>query len=475
MKVYLILAKGTTMSFIYRAKQFILFSGDAISLMLGLWVSISLRFFSPSPFHEYTQVLTAFIFVFIVWIFINGINGLYDLEKMNNTFFFYRRITESSIISLLFGVIYFYALPTQNITPKTILLLTVICSYSFIALWRLLYNSYIGKNTLQINILFVGYSSEVQELIDITKANPGKGYVPVALIDPNKDIESKNLSDITVYRTLKTIRPAITNHKINLVVIAPDLKQNTEALRELYELLFWPVHITNLPTLYETVTGRIPPITFSEGWFLDHLKNKERAIYDHMRTCFDYAIAILLLPLFFVLFPFIALAIISTSPGPVFIKQLRVGKNGKEFFLYKFRSMYALSKDGSAEIQGAQFAQKNDERITSVGKILRKTRMDELPQLLNILKRDVALIGPRPERPEIVRQLEEKMPYYSLRHTIKPGLTGWAAVHQHYTDTLETSLQKLQYDLFYIKNRSFLLDLSIFLRTINVVVRMMGQ
>lgn len=463
------------MPLIYRAKQFILVSGDILSLFIGLWISLSLRSFSLSTLHDYAQVVGIFFIVFIFWIFINGINGLYDLEKMNNTFFFYRRIVEAAVIALVFGIIFFYIIPAQDITPKTILVLTVLTSYTLTAAWRFIYNAYIGKKTLQTNILFVGYTSEVQELIDITKANPGKGYIPIALIDPNHDIEAKNIPHIAVYRTLKTIRPAITNHKINLVVIAPHLKQDTEALRELYELLFWPVHITNLPSLYEIVTGRIPPITFSEGWFLDHLKNKERALYDHVRTLFDYSVALLLLPLFTALLPFISLAIKITSPGPIFIKQLRVGKNGKEFFLYKFRSMYALSKDGSAETQGAQFAQKNDERITSIGKILRKTRMDELPQLLNILKRDVALIGPRPERPEIVRQLEEKMPYYSLRHTIKPGLTGWAAVHQHYTDTLETSLQKLQYDLFYIKNRSFLLDLSIFLRTINVVVRMMGQ
>jgi len=137
--------------------------------------------------------------------------------------------------------------------------------------------------------------------------------------------------------------------------------------------------------------------------------------------------------------------------------------------------MYSLAEDGSAEMHGAEFAQKNDKRITSTGKFLRKTRLDELPQIINLIKSEITIIGPRPERPEITQNLQEKMPYYNLRHVLKPGITGWAQVHQNYTDTMETSLQKFQYDLFYIKNRSILLDLSILLKTVNVILRAMGQ
>jgi lipopolysaccharide/colanic/teichoic acid biosynthesis glycosyltransferase len=175
------------------------------------------------------------------------------------------------------------------------------------------------------------------------------------------------------------------------------------------------------------------------------------------------------------LLPIIALGIKTTSKGPVFFRQKRVGLGGKIFDLYKFRSMYVLSPDGSAETDGAEFAQKEDKRVTPFGKLLRKTRLDELPQVINLLRRDISFIGPRPERPEIVEQLVAKMPYYPLRHVVRPGLTSWAVLHQNYTDNLETSLQKLQYDLYYIKNRSFLLDLSILLRTINIVIRLKGQ
>ena len=145
------------------------------------------------------------------------------------------------------------------------------------------------------------------------------------------------------------------------------------------------------------------------------------------------------------------------------------------FKVFKFRTMKALTADGSAETQGPQFASDKDSRVTGVGHFLRRTRIDEIPQFINILKGQMSIIGPRPERPEFVEQLTEKMPYYALRHLIKPGLTGWAQIHNAYYGTIEENLRKLEYDLFYIKNRNFALDASIILRTIATVLKMMGR
>lgn len=460
-------------------KQLILISGDGLCYIAGLWIAVTLRYFTPASGETIQIILPHFLGLFFLWVTVNYINGLYDMERLNNSFRFYRRHFEAGVLSILIGIIFFYLFSPATITPKTILILNVLAGYNLSAVWRFVYNKYLGKKTLQTRVLFVGYTPEVKELVTFMSAMPEKGYLPMAIIDPENLYKSTNNGDnestISIYRTLKTIRPAITNHKINLVVIAPHLRQDAEALRELYELLFWSVRITNLPSLYEIITGRISPSTFSEGWFLDHLKNKEQPIYGNIRTLTDIIGAVSIGVIFLALFPFIALAIKTTTKGPLFLSQKRIGKDGKEFMLYKFRSMIALSSDGSAEIDGAIFASKNDVRITKVGKFLRKVRLDELPQVLNIIKGDISIIGPRPERPEIVSQLEARMPYYSLRHIVKPGLTGWAAIHQHYTDTLETSLQKLQYDLYYIKNRSLLLDASIILRSVNVVMRMMGQ
>lgn len=395
--------------------------------------------------------------------------------RMTKKNLLYRRIAESSGMSLIIGVVYFYIIPSSTLTPKTILVLSIATGYTIAFLWRILYKFLIGDEKLSSHILFLGYTQEIQELVDILQKQPTIGYKVDALFDPELKIKSEQFPGISIYHSLHALRPAITNHKINMVVTAPHLNDRDDALRELYELLFWSVHITDLTSFYETVTGRIPPCTFSESWFLHNLKTNEQPAYNKIRRFFDMSAAVVLGTLFIILFPFIYIGIKLSSPGPIFFKQKRIGLNGKIFFMYKFRTMYCLATDGSAEINGAEFAKKDDRRITSFGNILRKTRIDELPQIFNLLKGDVSIIGPRPERPEIVEQLESKVPYYSLRYVVKPGITGWAAVHQHYTDTMETSLQKLQYDLYYIKNRSFLLDISILLKTINVVIRGMGQ
>lgn len=459
----------------YRIKQLILILGDSISYFLGFWIALFLRHLAlPSAF-TIEQHLALFAMVFFLWVIINFINNLYDLDQYNQSPAFYKRFIETGVMSFIVGIIFFYILPSGRIAPKTILILTVVFGYAISLGWRLLYHALFRDRALKTRVLFVGYTEEMEELADMLQASNRGGFTLSAWIDPEQRVDKQKRSSVDVYHSLKTVRPAITNHKITTVVIAPHLRREDAALRELYELLFWDVHITDLASFYESLTGRIPPSTFSEGWFLDHLRHKETPIYDRMCALIDYTIGCILCVFFLIILPCVALVITCDSRGPIFIAQERVGKFGKRFKLYKFRSMYALSPDGSAETSGVQFAVKGDARITRVGTFLRKTRLDEIPQCVNLLKRDITLVGPRPERPEIVRELERRMPYYPLRHIVLPGLTSWALLHQNYTDNLETSLQKLQYDLYYIKNRSLLLDLSILLRTVNVVVRMMGQ
>jgi len=189
-------------------------------------------------------------------------------------------------------------------------------------------------------------------------------------------------------------------------------------------------------------------------------------VYGKIERLLDILAGLILGIVTILIFPFAALAIKLESPGPIFYKQTRLGKNEKDFELIKFRSM---RKD--AEKNGAVWAQKNDSRITNVGKILRKSLIDELPQFINILKGEIGLIGPRPERPEFIKDLEKEIPFYHIRHLIKPGLTGWAQVNFKYGNTTSDALEKLQYELYYIKNRSLFLDIKIILKTINILLK----
>ena len=188
--------------------------------------------------------------------------------------------------------------------------------------------------------------------------------------------------------------------------------------------------------------------------------------YSTVSRIFDILFSLILLVIFIVSIPFVWLFNLSSSPGPLFYKQIRVGKNGKNFTIYKFRSMKV-----DAEADGIpRFTKENDSRITTVGSILRKTRIDELPQVINILRGEMTLIGPRPERPEFVSEFIRQEPRYELRSLVKPGITGWGQVKYKYTSTLEEGLKKLDYDLYFMKHRSFYMDLTIILRTIYIVV-----
>lgn len=459
----------------YRTKQIILLFGDlfgfAFSFILAFWLRNNL--FPNSVIIE--QHIFLFGWLFALWIVVNYINGLYDLAYIKNRFWF-RRVAEAGVMSLILSVIALYLIPSSTLTPKTILFLNIVLGYTISILSRMVYHRLIGYKRLRTSILIVGYSKEIEELITIINNNPEKGYEIAAICDTEQKVDRDKIGrDIQTYGSYACIRPAITTHHAEIIVTAPHLANDPLVVRELYELLFWPVRITDYYTLYETLTNRVSPNAFSEDWFLSNVSNFEQPVYNKFRRLVNYIAILLLGSVFVILFPIAACAIRLNSKGPIFYKQKRVGELGKPFMIYKFRTMYALNQDGSAEEDGAQFASKNDERVTSVGKILRKFRIDELPQVINLIKGELTLIGPRPERPEIVAVLEEKMPYYPLRHIVKPGITGWAAIQQHYTEDIESSLEKLQYDLFYIKNRSAILDAAILLRTVNVVMRMMGQ
>lgn len=469
-------------TFSYRMRQILLLLGDFTSYYAGFILALGLRTLTIPTIEQIVRHLSPFTVVFCLWIIANYITGLYDLRLMtlnSNT----RRTIESAVVAFIVGMIFFYLIPSDDISPKTILLLTTVIGFGIATLFRTLYLTYIGTHKLKTRILFLGVTDEVKELISIIANQPNLGYHVSTVIDPDTHFQKPPQDEVEVYYTLNTLRPAIDTQHIHTVVVAPGMSDREEVRRELYELLFWQVQILDMTSFYETVTGRIPPSTFSESWFLSNLQTAEHPVYAKAKRGTDIMFGFLFGLTFIVLFPFLAIAIKLSSPGPIFFKQQRgeketnrmVGEGGKIFWMYKLRTMYVLAEDGSAETHGYEFAKKNDNRITSVGKFLRKTRLDELPQAFNLIKGDVTLVGPRPERPEIVEKLTELMPYYPLRHIIKPGITGWAAIQQHYTEDLESSLKKLQYDLYYIKNKSALLDLSIILRTINVVLRGMGQ
>jgi exopolysaccharide biosynthesis polyprenyl glycosylphosphotransferase len=253
------------------------------------------------------------------------------------------------------------------------------------------------------------------------------------------------------------------------ILLGPSTERNRTADGMIADCLEVGVEILPVTALYERHFGKVPLRTIDETWFITSLAETHRGLYLNLKRAGDLLCALVGLILSAPIMLLAALAIRLDSRGPVFYSQIRLGEQCRSFRIYKFRTMRV-----DAEINGAAWAQKNDPRITRLGGLLRKSRLDELPQLINVLRGDLSIVGPRPERPEFVTTLKEQIPFYNRRHMVKPGLTGWAQVRYVYGASIEDAREKLQYDLYYIKNRSLLLDVEIVLRTVWVVLMRKG-
>lgn len=264
----------------------------------------------------------------------------------------------------------------------------------------------------------------------------------------------------------------IRRHHITTLVLAITYEINGELFQTLMDCLEYGLDIVPMPVLYEQLTGKVPVEHIGDNWYvampIDHPLT--RPIHRAIKRISDIILAslgsLLLLP--FV--PFISLAIYLDSPGPIFYTQERVGQGGRIFKVYKFRSMVPDAEQGEAV-----WAQENDPRVTRVGRLLRKTHVDEFPQFLNILKGEMSAVGPRPERPEFVAELSEEIPFYRTRHAVKPGMAGWSLVKYGYASSKEDAKIKIQYDLYYIKHQSFWLDMVILLKTIINTITLRGR
>ncbi len=445
----------------YRLKQLIILAGDSGLYLAALYLSVIMRQ-RESSLYEYTLLVPHFGFLFLGIITLNFIFGLYDIGQFKNKTL-YRKIIMAGACSTVIGIAYFYLYPTLHVTPKIILISTYTIAYIFFLGWRLIHSHTLSTTFGQLKTIFIGDDTALTDISEVITRNPSLGYSLVGWVKKNKEAP-QSLSAYVAQGTIPDV-----------VIIAPSIENDTTIINDLYTNVFYQFSTRPLADMYEQIMRKIPPFTFSESWFLVQLNEQRGKTYDRFRILIDYISALFLGLILCVSIPFVALAIKLDSPGPIFFKQQRVGRNNSLFTLYKFRSMKALTADGSAELNGPQFTTLNDNRITRVGRILRKFRLDELPQVINVFKGEMALIGPRPERPEFTKQLTEKIPFYPLRHLVKPGFTGWAQVQQSYYDTIDENLIKLEYDLYYVKNRGPLLDLAILLRTVGIVVGMKGR
>ncbi len=435
-------------NFWLKTRNWFLLSGDVLLLYLALALALFWRY-QQNFSQAWWLHLVPFSLIFFLWVVVFYISGFYDLRKARNQAQFFLQLLLIISLAGLIGMAVFYLWPSLGISPKTNLAVTLLLATIFLFVWRLLFNALVSQP--QKKLLLIGEHTQSIELATQINHHPQWGYQVAAIIPSEKFSEYKE---------------KLNSLGVSTLVISDDLYQTQSLTDALYDSLSARVEMYTLTKFYEQLVKKIPLSVISKVWFLDNLTERDKLAFDKIKRLLDIVLSLVGLILTLPFYPLLYLAVKFDSRGSFFYTQVRLGKLGRPFVIVKIRSMV---KD--AEKNGAEWAVPGDARVTRVGRFFRKTRLDELPQLFNVLWGDMSFVGPRPERPEFISQLEQEIPYYKQRLLVKPGVTGWAQVNFKYSSDVAGALEKLQLDLYYIKNRSLFLDLTILLKTVSMVLK----
>lgn len=450
------------MSISNRREGLILLVGDLALFILALWLSLLVRNLVPPTSALFLTHLVPFSFLFVTWIVVFYIAGLYEkhttiLQSQLPGILAVAQLTNASL-----AVVFFYFIPYFVITPKTVLFIYLLISSALILFWRMYGYLALGRRE-PANAIIIGSGEEVKELLSEVNSNPIYNLHFVSSIDLTR-VSGENFWSETVSRA----------YSEGVSFIAIDLThQNVEpVLPHLYNLIFSNINFIDMHKIYEDIFDRIPLSLLRYNWFLENVSTNPRTVYDGLKRVMDFSLALVLCIISLPIYPLVYLAIKLDDGGPLFIAQERIGQGNKIMKILKFRSM-------TRDDRGEYGTDTKPNVVTRVGAFLRKTRIDEFPQLWNVVSGDLSLIGPRPEIPALAKKYIEEIPYYNVRHLIKPGLSGWAQLyhdaHPHHKVATEETKEKLSYDLYYIKNRSFFLDLKIALRTVKTLLSIAGR
>lgn len=413
------------------------------------------------------------VFVLILYLSIFGtIFELYDLQKSSIIEATFANIVLTASLTVLF---YFLTPFFTPILPNNRLQIVYfyLAIVSALFLWRFIYVTFIVSPRFYKKVLIVGENSNIQTIIKaFNDSDPNYkivGFVNCE-IDVTKNVKFKGIKEYNPTDMLSIIK----KENISEIVIASYNSETitSEIYKDLMMLLESGFSIKEYTQVYEDMTQRVPVQFVGKDFYkyFPFSRSNQNKMYLFFNRLFNLMISIVGILIGILLLPLIFLGNALGNKGSLFYLQDRIGKNGNIFKMIKFRTMIE-----NAEVDGAVWSNKNDIRVTKFGKFMRHSRLDEVPQFINILKGEMSLIGPRPERPQFVKELSKLLPFYETRHIVKPGLTGWAQVKTRYGSSIDDSLLKLQYDLYYIKHRSFFLDINIIIKTLSTMIFFRGR
>jgi len=432
-------------------RKLVLILSDTLSYWLALFLTLVIRYGKSLNSSLILNHLIPFGILFLLALFIFYSFRLYEIYYGIRKTDWILPLVISLIIFFLIAsaFFYFYSRFYNGITPRGNLILFLMIFAILVGIFRTLLEILVLGN-LKEKIIIIGKSPDFLKLASFLQIHEEYGFKIIQL-----------LSFVEIDR----IKKLVWEEKVKIAILEEDLVKNSST-SEILEILNLNLNLETLDSFYENKLSKINLNSLSNIWLLTNLfKNKNgisQAIYSLFEKFWAAIFLIILSPVLIL----VSISILIFMGTPIIYKQQRVGKNNQVFTIYKFRTM---TKD--AEKTGAQWAVIGDKRVTPLGQILRKTHFDEFPQLINILQGKLSFVGPRPERPEFVEILQKEIPYYNLRHLVKPGITGWAQLNYPYASSIEDSFEKLQYDLFYLKHKGFLFDLSIILKTLRSFIQ----
>lgn len=432
--------------------RLLLLIADCCILLGSLYLALALRAGNLPDTSYFFSFIPPFALIILVSISIFYSYGLYDKPTLRLIREISKRIVTSQILAALSAIIIFYTLPTSGIAPKTILVLYVLTSSVLMSVWRHYAFSIVLHYKKQKSII-IGSGETFKKLVDELTRNPHTGITLISIIDVDTYDMSKVLD------VLKTTKP-------NSVIVDMRDERIKPYFGHFYTEVFAGSAVLDIVDVYEDIFDMVPLPLISQEWVFRYVSVSHR--YNGFKRFLDLLLSVPAYTISLIFYPFIYTAIKFEDGGPIFFTHNRVGKHGKLIPIYKFRTMENKPTNELNETK----------KISKVGGFLRKTRLDEIPQLWNVIRGDVSLIGPRPEAPALVEEYAKTIPFYNIRHVVRPGLSGWAQVQQHeapkFGIDVKQTATKLAYDLYYLEHSSLMLDIAIILKTFKVLLSKSG-
>ena len=457
----------------YIPTQFLLL-GLLEVLLLGMafFIGMELRFMDASPaVREHVQPLLPKAATFALVVVMTMIAlGLYQRSLREGMEAMALRLAASFLASVVPLTLLYYLVPGLYLGRGALFLALLVALPLSLGL-RYYFFRMVDQDLLKRRVLVLGAGEKAQLISQLRRQTDRRGFKVVGYIHMPGDqdlAEEDRVEQEKVIRLAMPLPDYVREQRVDEIVVAVDDRRNALPVDEILDCKMDGVEVCDLLSFFERESGKVLLDILQPSWMFLSDGFDQGTLRVFSKRAFDVAFSLLLLPLLLPLMGLVMLAVYLEDPraGSVLFSQIRVGRNGRPFTIYKFRSMSVTAEEDGV----ARWATRNDARITRVGTLIRKVRLDELPQIFNVLRGDMSFVGPRPERPEFVSQLDESIPYYRERHRVKPGLTGWAQIRYQYGSSERDAFEKLQYDLYYVKNHGVFLDLLILLTTAEVVL-----